>query len=68
MKLVTFVKAGEERLGLLAGDTVIDPLLAPATSRAVRERAEPSSSPARPGIERRAGDPGQSAEGGDRWR
>jgi len=28
MKLVTFVKSGEERLGLLAGDTVIDPLLA----------------------------------------
>jgi 2-keto-4-pentenoate hydratase/2-oxohepta-3-ene-1,7-dioic acid hydratase in catechol pathway len=27
MKLVTFVKSGEERLGLLAGDTVIDPLL-----------------------------------------
>jgi 2-keto-4-pentenoate hydratase/2-oxohepta-3-ene-1,7-dioic acid hydratase in catechol pathway len=28
MKLVTFLKAGEERLGLLAGETVIDPLLA----------------------------------------
>jgi len=28
MKLVTFVKAGEERLGLLAGETVIDPLAA----------------------------------------
>ena len=28
MKLVTFVKSGEERLGLLAGDAVIDPLLA----------------------------------------
>jgi len=28
MKLVTFVKAGEERLGLFAGETVIDPLLA----------------------------------------
>ena len=28
MKLVTFAKAGEERLGLLSGDTVIDPLLA----------------------------------------
>ena len=28
MKLVTFVKSGEERLGLLAGDDVIDPLLA----------------------------------------
>jgi 2-keto-4-pentenoate hydratase/2-oxohepta-3-ene-1,7-dioic acid hydratase in catechol pathway len=28
MKLVTFVKSGEERLGLLAGETVIDPLLA----------------------------------------
>jgi 2-keto-4-pentenoate hydratase/2-oxohepta-3-ene-1,7-dioic acid hydratase in catechol pathway len=28
MKLVTFVKSGEERLGLLAGDTVIDPVLA----------------------------------------
>ena len=27
MKLVTFVKSGEERLGLLAGDTVVDPLL-----------------------------------------
>jgi hypothetical protein len=24
MKLVTFVKAGEERLGLFAGETVID--------------------------------------------
>jgi 2-keto-4-pentenoate hydratase/2-oxohepta-3-ene-1,7-dioic acid hydratase in catechol pathway len=28
MKLVTFVKSGEERLGLLAADTVVDPLLA----------------------------------------
>ena len=28
MKLVTFAKAGEERLGLLAGDVVVDPLLA----------------------------------------
>ena len=28
MKLVTFLKAGEERLGLLAGDTVVDLLLA----------------------------------------
>jgi 2-keto-4-pentenoate hydratase/2-oxohepta-3-ene-1,7-dioic acid hydratase in catechol pathway len=28
MKLVTFVKSGEERLGLLAGDSVVDPLLA----------------------------------------
>ena len=28
MKLVTFLKSGEERLGLLAGDLVIDPLLA----------------------------------------
>jgi 2-keto-4-pentenoate hydratase/2-oxohepta-3-ene-1,7-dioic acid hydratase in catechol pathway len=28
MKLVTFMKAGEERLGLFAGETVIDPLLA----------------------------------------
>ena len=28
MRLVTFVKSGEERLGLLAGDSVIDPLLA----------------------------------------
>jgi 2-keto-4-pentenoate hydratase/2-oxohepta-3-ene-1,7-dioic acid hydratase in catechol pathway len=28
MKLVTFVKSGEERLGLLAGDNVVDPLLA----------------------------------------
>ncbi len=28
MKLVTFMKTGEERLGLLAGDVVIDPLLA----------------------------------------
>ncbi len=28
MKLVTFVKSGEERLGLLSGETVIDPLLA----------------------------------------
>ena len=31
MKLVTFVKSGEERLGLLAGDVVVDPLLASAT-------------------------------------
>ena len=28
MKLVTFVKSGEERLGLLAGENVVDPLLA----------------------------------------
>jgi 2-keto-4-pentenoate hydratase/2-oxohepta-3-ene-1,7-dioic acid hydratase in catechol pathway len=28
MKLVTFISGGEERLGLLKGDTVIDPLLA----------------------------------------
>ena len=28
MKLVTFVRSGEERLGLLSGDSVIDPLLA----------------------------------------
>jgi 2-keto-4-pentenoate hydratase/2-oxohepta-3-ene-1,7-dioic acid hydratase in catechol pathway len=28
MKLVSIVKAGEERLGLLSGDTVVDPLLA----------------------------------------
>src|SRR6185436_6448627 len=28
MKLVTFVKSGEERLGLLAGNTVVDPLVA----------------------------------------
>ena len=28
MKLVTFMRLGQERLGLLAGDTVIDPLLA----------------------------------------
>ena len=28
MKLVTFLKSGEERLGLLAGDIVVDPLLA----------------------------------------
>jgi 2-keto-4-pentenoate hydratase/2-oxohepta-3-ene-1,7-dioic acid hydratase in catechol pathway len=28
MKLVTFAKAGEERLGLLAGDVAVDPLLA----------------------------------------
>ncbi len=28
MKLVSVVKSGEERLGLLAGDTVVDPLLA----------------------------------------
>jgi len=28
MKLVTFVTSGEERLGLLAGDIVVDPLLA----------------------------------------
>jgi 2-keto-4-pentenoate hydratase/2-oxohepta-3-ene-1,7-dioic acid hydratase in catechol pathway len=28
MKLITFVKSGEERLGLLAGDVVVDPLLA----------------------------------------
>jgi 2-keto-4-pentenoate hydratase/2-oxohepta-3-ene-1,7-dioic acid hydratase in catechol pathway len=28
MKLVTFVKSGEERLGFLAGDSVVDPLLA----------------------------------------
>ena len=28
MKLVTFVRLDQERLGLLAGDTVIDPLLA----------------------------------------
>src|SRR6188508_2492382 len=28
MKLVTFVKSGEERLGLLAGDVVVDALLA----------------------------------------
>lgn len=28
MKLVTFLKSGEERLGLLAGDSVVDPLLA----------------------------------------
>ena len=27
MKLVTFLKSGEERMGLLAGDTVVDPLL-----------------------------------------
>ena len=30
MKLVTFVKSGEERLGLLAGDVVVDALLAMA--------------------------------------
>jgi 2-keto-4-pentenoate hydratase/2-oxohepta-3-ene-1,7-dioic acid hydratase in catechol pathway len=28
MKLVTFVRGGEERLGFLAGDAVVDPLLA----------------------------------------
>ncbi len=28
MKLVTFVKSGEERLGLVSGDSVVDPLLA----------------------------------------
>src|ERR1043166_6885303 len=28
MRLVTFVKSGEERLGLLAGDSGVDPLLA----------------------------------------
>jgi 2-keto-4-pentenoate hydratase/2-oxohepta-3-ene-1,7-dioic acid hydratase in catechol pathway len=28
MKLVTFLQAGDERLGLLHGDTVVDPLLA----------------------------------------
>ena len=28
MKLVAFVKSGEERLGLLSGDSVVDPLLA----------------------------------------
>ena len=33
MKLVTFVKAGEERLGLFAGETVIDPLLAGGSLR-----------------------------------
>ena len=39
MKLVTFVKSGEERLGLLAGDAVIDPLLASGDQATVRERA-----------------------------
>ena len=33
MKLVTFCAVGEERLGLLAGDAVIDPLLASAATR-----------------------------------
>src|ERR1051325_11301957 len=28
MKVVTFIKGGEERLGLLKGDTIVDPLLA----------------------------------------
>ena len=28
MKLVTFIKGGEERLGFLNGDTIVDPLLA----------------------------------------
>ena len=28
MKLVTFVRPGEERLGFLHGDAVVDPLLA----------------------------------------
>jgi hypothetical protein len=28
MKLVTFLKLGAERLGLLAGEVVVDPLLA----------------------------------------
>jgi 2-keto-4-pentenoate hydratase/2-oxohepta-3-ene-1,7-dioic acid hydratase in catechol pathway len=32
MKLVTFIGGGEERLGLLKGDTVVDPLLASGDS------------------------------------
>ena len=47
MKLVTVVKSGEERLGLLAGDTVIDPLLA-GGDRALFADALASSSPATP--------------------
>ena len=47
MKLVTFVKSGEERLGLLAGDIVVDPLLA-SGDKAIFANALTSSNPAQP--------------------
>ena len=41
MKLVTFVEGGAERLGFLAGDAVVDPLLASGDqARCSPKRAE----------------------------
>jgi hypothetical protein len=33
MKFVSFIRSGEERLGLLAGDVVVDALLVPVVRK-----------------------------------
>ncbi len=63
MKLVTFVTSGEERLGLLAGDAVIDPLLA-SGDEAIFASALSFIRTGAGGHERRPRDRCQSSEAG----
>ena len=67
MKLVTFVKSGEERLGLLAGDIVVDPLLA-SGDKAIFANALELHQIRRSRNECRPRDPRQSRRNRRRWR
>ena len=62
MKLVSFVKSGEERLGFLAGDIVVDPLLASGDSRRCSPSALSFIKSGDAGLKAARADPGQSAE------